>query len=317
MGKTYTSIDGDLATIYFNPAGISSIRGVEANSSYTPPGYYLTEGYYTFFAAGVKVNDYLRLAFSQFQFNLGKTEFLSARVPPFAKHNTLTIASEPIKNLFIGLNANLLVYETGVIGEEISFYLDLGAIKKFEFLQKESTGHSVNIGASVSNFTMSVMTFGNNKFESASELPVTGRFGVSYQFLLDKHLLHENLETLKFLIQGDYQNVFNSDFYTAYRGGGEVLLLEILALRIGYYKEEENDLRLPLENYDEISAITTGFGLQLPLNKLTNLPLNIRFDYTSLPQQPYSNTFSDFDNFTTYSLRLNWLFKEKDKSLKS
>lgn len=309
MGKAYTSIDGDLNSVFFNPAGISSIKGIEMNASYTPPSFYLTEGYYTYFAAGVKVNDYLRLAVSQYQFNLGEAKI-------YTKNNTLTIGAEPVKNLYIGLNANLLVYETGVIGDVKAFYLDLGAIKKFEFLKKETSAHSVNIGASVSNFTMSVFTFEKSKYESVSELPVTGRFAVNYQFLFDKKLIRPEVETLRILIQGEYQNVFNSDFYSAYRTGGEILLFEILALRLGYYKQEENDYRLPLENYDEISAVTYGLGLQLPIHKLTNLPLNIRFDYASMPQEPYSKIYTDFDNFNTYSLRLNWLFKKKDKGQK-
>lgn len=314
MGKASTSIDGDLSTIHFNPAGIASIRGFEINASYTPPSFYLTEGYYTFFGAGIKINDYLRIAVSQFQFNLGKTEMVESSDVPFVKHNTLTIGSEPIKNLYIGLNANLLVYNTGTIGEATSFFLDFGVIKKFEFLQKESSAHSVNMGASVSNFTMSVLNFSDSRYTSVSELPFTGRLGVNYQYSLDKHLIIEKLETLRFLLQGEYQNVLNSEFYSAYRVGGEILIWEILALRAGYYIQEENDFRLPEANYDEITAVTGGIGLQLPLHKLTNLPLNIRFDFTSLPQQPYSMIYTDFENFNTYSLRLNWIFKEKDRS---
>ncbi len=123
MGKAYTSIDGDLTTVFFNPAGISSLKGIELNASYTPPPFYLTEAYYTYFAAGVKVNDYLRLSFSQFQFNLGETNLMqSARV--YTRNNTLTIGSEPIKNLYLGLNANLLVYETGVLGLTRTFYFE-------------------------------------------------------------------------------------------------------------------------------------------------------------------------------------------------
>src|SRR5690606_3497947 len=125
------SVHGDLASVYFNPAGIGSLRGAEIYSSYTPPGYYATEGYYTFFGAGVKVNDYLRVAVSQFQFNLGETN-TGRSTPGFAKHNTLTLASEPIQNLYIGLNASLLVYDPVIVGPERSFYLDFGAIKKFE-----------------------------------------------------------------------------------------------------------------------------------------------------------------------------------------
>jgi len=310
MGKAYTSIDGDLATVYFNPAGVGSLRGAEFIGSYTPPGYYASEGYYTFFGAGVKANDYLRIVVSQFQFNLGKTN-TGRGTPAFAKHNALTIASEPVKNLYIGLNANLLLYDPVIVGPEKSFYLDFGAIKKFEFRRNESSRHAINIGASISNFTMSVMTFGNSQFDLPVELPVTARVGLNYQVFFDKKLPDRKLESLQFLIQGEYRNVVNSDYYSAYRAGAEVLLFEVFALRAGYYKEEENDHGFPYVNYDHISAITMGLGLQLPLYKLSETPLNIRFDYTSLPQESYSESAMDFGNFTTYSLSVSWLFKEK------
>lgn len=313
MGKAYTSIDGDLGTVYFNPAGIASLNGVAISGSYTPPSFYMTEGYYTYFGAGVKLTPYLRFAFTQFQFNYGNTILAVPGNTPFSKRNTLTIASEPFKNFYIGVNANYIVYETGVIGKESSFYIDFGAIKKFDFWQNESTGHSASLGASISNFTLSTMTFGkDNSYRPVDELPVIGRVGVNYQFNFKKDVLIQNLQILRFLAQGEYRNVLNDDLRTAYRAGGEILLCEILALRMGYYKETVDNMSLPDENYDEIIAITAGFGLQLPLNNLTKLPVIISFDYTSLPQQPYSELYTDFENFTTYSLRINWLFKKME-----
>jgi len=38
--------------------------------------------------------------------------------------------------------------------------------------------------------------------------------------------------------------------------------------------------------------------------------LNINFDYASLPQPSYSKTQTDWDNFSAYTLRLNWIIKE-------
>src|ERR1700752_4350542 len=62
MGQSYTSIDGDLSSIYFNPAGIATIKGLELNGSYTPPTFYLASGGFTsFFAAGCRINKYLQV----------------------------------------------------------------------------------------------------------------------------------------------------------------------------------------------------------------------------------------------------------------
>ncbi len=314
MGKAYTSVDGDLGAVYFNPAGISSLKGIALYGAYTPPSFYATEGYYTYFGAGYHVNKYLQIALSQFHFDYGKTNFVGVKEIPFSERNTLTVASEPIKDLYLGLNANYLVFETGIIGKKRSFYLDFGAIKRFTFLQGETCKQSVNLAASISNFTLSTMAFGEEGSRVHSELPITARFGVNYKFTYNTDFGIADLETLQFLVQGEYQNVLNSDYYSAYRAGGEIVISEILALRGGYYIETVNDNGMPSVNYGEISTLTFGFGLQLPLNKLTNLPLNIQFDYVSLPQQAYSRSFTEFDNFTTYSLSLNWLLKETDSS---
>ena len=76
-------------------------------------------------------------------------------------------------------------------------------------------------------------------------------------------------------------------------------------------KEKVDNYGLPSVNSSQISALTYGVGLQIPLNKLTKVPLNIKFDYTSLPQSNYSKVSYNWDNFTTYNLRLNWMLKTK------
>ncbi|MGE3824579.1 MAG: hypothetical protein AB7G44_10155 [Bacteroidia bacterium] len=122
MGRSYTSIDGDLTTIYFNPAGAATIKGVETNGSYTPPPFYLTEGYYWYFSAGLNLSlrnmfkksgwtplptgpgPSIQIAVSKFRFDFGKTEIQNVNKKPYSERNTLTVSSEPIKNLLIGLN---------------------------------------------------------------------------------------------------------------------------------------------------------------------------------------------------------------------
>jgi len=150
MGKGYASIDGDLASIHFNPAGIATINKLELNTSYTPPGYYSTKGYYTFYGLGLRQSKYLQLALSQFHFDFGKTQILNANKTPFTERNTLTISSEPIKNLLVGINANYFVWQPGIDNLSTTVYFDFGLIKKFNLLHG-NIPQSLSLGSSISN----------------------------------------------------------------------------------------------------------------------------------------------------------------------
>jgi hypothetical protein len=311
MGRSYTSIDGDLTTVYFNPAGIATIRGIEINGSYTPPSYYSTEAYYRYFSAGYRLNKYFQFAFSQFHFDLGNTEIPNINKRPYSERNTLTLSSEPVKNLLLGLNVNYLVWQPGLDKTATTFHLDFGVIKKFQFLQNQTSGHSVNIGASIANFNYAKATLDYNGATSINDLPVVTRFGANYQFCLGKRLLTDTLKTLNFLVQGEYQNLLNSIYETAFRVGGEIMILETLSIRAGYYIEKENDFGYPSVNYGKISSFTYGLGLQIPFYKLTKIPMNVNFDFTTLPQPKFSTISPDWKNFKTYNLRLNWIFKNK------
>jgi len=92
--------------------------------------------------------------------------------------------------------------------------------------------------------------------------------------------------------------------------GGELRLLEMLALRLGYYRESRNDYDHP-ENYkDVLTDVTYGFGIELPLEKIpaARIPLTVKFDMTRLPQpSPYKgpNRWSDFSG---YSLSARWVY---------
>ena len=169
--------------------------------------------------------------------------------------------------------------------------------------------HIVNLGASIINLNFAQVTVSVNGMESTSDLPVITRYGANYQFTLKKQFLFDSLDFLKIFTQGEYKMLLNSDFYSGYHFGGEITLFELLALRLGYYYEKVDDHGNPTYNNNNIHSLTYGIGLQIPLNKLTKLPLNINFDYTSLPQPSYTKSETDLANFTSYNLRLNWIMK--------
>jgi len=118
--------------------------------------------------------------------------------------------------------------------------------------------------------------------------------------------LYENSYLLGLTIGLEYQDLFNADFRTAYKAGGELSLLDIVFLRGGYYHETTIDYGY--NSTGMLEEFTYGFGLKLDFDKhFTNgFPLIIQFDFVSLPQPSYITDFNDWDDFTTYNLIANY-----------
>lgn len=320
MGRSYVSIDGDMTSSFFNPAGTATIKGLEINGSFASPFYLAKDAKYRFFNAGYKIKDYLIIGLSSNRFKLGDTVFLAdpsgniigpGKVPTNSTYS-LTLSSQPIKNLYLGLNANYFIWSPGVAKETQTLYFDFGVIKKFEFLKKEASSHSINIGASIVNFNSSQISLDYYGKKINNYLPVITRYGTNYQFTVDEHVLIDTLKTVTILVHGEYQDLLNSDYESGVHAGLEVMFFEILSIRAGYYEEKVYDYGLPLSNNSLIASFTYGLGLQLPLNKLTKIPITINVDYTSLPQPSYAApaNYKPMDNFNTFNFRLNWIFKK-------
>ncbi len=71
MGRGYASIDGDLATIFFNPAGTATLDGLEVYSSFASPYYGLDSAKYDFISAGIRLNKWA-VALSRNHLNYGQ-----------------------------------------------------------------------------------------------------------------------------------------------------------------------------------------------------------------------------------------------------
>ena len=273
-----------------------------------------------YFGLAYNFNKYLTVGLSRNQVNYGMMLLRSTENPEgtgdsgIVAHSiyTLNIASQPIKNLLIGVNLNYMVYN--VISENPkTLFFDFGVIKKFPFQQNSSFQQSINIAANICNLNNSKMTFENTNnsvaiSEYSYDLPVITRYAANYQLIYKNHLLNDTLNILEFLAQAEYDDLLNSDYQTSYHFGSEVKLLEILSLRAGYYHKKIDDYGNPTYQKDNISSFTYGFGFQLPLCKLIKLPLNLNFDYTSQPEITNSKITSDSGDYNSYTFRLNWRF---------
>lgn len=73
LGKAYTAIDGDLASIFYNPAGTARLKGFELNTSFNDsPTRGLNNAGYNFISAGFHLNQYLTVGLSRNHFTYGQ-----------------------------------------------------------------------------------------------------------------------------------------------------------------------------------------------------------------------------------------------------
>jgi len=312
MGKGYCALDGDMTSVFYNPAGIVSLQGLHIYSSFSSPYYFSKSAKYNYFGAGYKLNDYLIVGLSRNHLTFGEDIAYrdSFGTVSYGTNSqslySLTLSSQPLHDLMIGLNTNIFNYKA-LDKNFTSFYCDIGLIKKFQLMKNETYAHSVNIAASIMNVTFSSITIDFAGNEIKNDLPVISRFGACYQFMLAKYSLIDSLYALGFSFNAEYKTLLNSQYHSGIHGGMEISLLELLFLRAGYYNVSNYNLVYPEINKDSLSEFTYGMGIQIPLWKLTRIPLNIKFDYTSLPQPSYSEIITDWENFSTYSVQLNWM----------
>src|SRR6185369_9105700 len=118
MGKGYSSIDGDLSTMFFNPAGTATLQGLALSGSMASPYYLLKKAKYSFIGAGYKINPHLFIGLSRNNFSLGENIYsidINGNISGFSTNDfysnyCMNLSSQPIKNLLIGLNANYFIW---------------------------------------------------------------------------------------------------------------------------------------------------------------------------------------------------------------
>jgi len=314
MGKGYVSISNDLSASFFNPAGIGNINGIELNNSYASPFYMLEDSYHLYNGIGCRLNKYIQFSISRLQWVTNEEiSVLGETVSPKSSISTITLASEPLRGLFIGFNLNYFVWDLGPDHMSKAPYFDFGAIKKFNVYKGEIFSHTISVGSSISNFSNSTVTMDFSNVDETVKLPIISRFGANYHLGYNKQFLIRSLNTLEFLLQSEVQYLLNCEYHTAYKIGGELFFLDLLALRAGYFQEEIYNYGLPENNYSLFSDFTFGFGIQIPFYKLTKIPIRINFDYTSLPQVSYTEgiTEAELGKFSNYTIKINWILKQK------
>jgi hypothetical protein len=306
---------GDIINTYYNPAGLADAKGVGFCFSWSDRYYLLDDAKYRYWGGSAQVGDYGTIGVSKYKFDYGPTGRV---VGPSgdAKTNSgdaailvLTLAGEPLKDLLVGVNISMFQYnfatERGRLQDDGgAHWADIGLLKYFTLGRTQASGHWLKLGGSLSNLTYS----GIDLLGTTEDLPVALRLGTAYEMGWWGLTWKRGLRTVETVLQVEYQDILNYEHQTAVKLGGEVRLIEIVALRLGYYKETVDDYDQDT-NRDNIENTTYGFGLHLPLHKITEgkLPLKLGLDFANLKQPEYT-TSGETDNVKTFTFCANYYF---------
>ena len=325
MGRADVAVGGTASSVFYNPAGIGTIKSWEANLSTSAPFYVLTNSDYFFAGGAYRVHPRIVVGLGGNLLAVGETNFdlnLDGMRYPVDKPKigvlSASIAGEPVKNLHLGLNFNLQGWKNfDDVPAATAFLLDFGALYALNLKRNNS---QLRFGAAVVNINYPTITYtvpdgttGTNAF------PVIFRIGVAYEKEFSIKLPGvENRVPLALVATTEYQNIFNSAYRTAFRLGGELVMARVLAFRLGFFTTSANDFGVET-NKSRINDITYGFGVIVPIDLITKgkAPFAIHLDYYALESPPTTDSGRRLPNRRGFGIRFVGTLDWKQKTDKT
>lgn len=309
MGKINVVNNGDLASATFNPALLSGLRGFASHGTIASSILDFEKSNISFVGMAARIHKRFKLGLSQHAYRFEAGNSLVPDVKYISKRTNLTMASEFAKNWNAGLNFSLHQSKFNDNVEQGSLLLDFGILKEIK-LGTKTDSFGLSFGSSIMNFGYS-STEKNVNYIHPDKLPVTLRVGIAFDYLVKAKTKSRQLYIFDTKFQFEYQDLLNALTYTAIRGGVQLRFLEMLSIRAGYYREVQPNNGSPPKLADVMGTLTYGLGLNLPLDKLIEVPFQVAMDYAHLPREAYINTPNDSSDFNSYTLKVNWLFGKK------
>lgn len=310
LGRGNAALTGSPFMSTYNPAASSFSAAVTAEVSHLEYPFLFGWGggnkNYETYGFGINMEQYGALSFN----------YLNLTFDPnlITYDNWISIASTDIfmmnysysilRNFSVGVNANYY-QENKTHNQGPGFkgwYYDLGLMKKFN-MNYESSEQNLYLGLSFLNLLNSKVSQ-TLKTKFYGWFPSTMRLAAAYEFQPVNKI--SGFRMVNALFTAEYRDLLNSRYRTQFQIGTELTLLEMIILRGGFYNEGLNPL---FGNKTGLSVLTYGFGITAPVKKLSGLdiPLNIKFDYTSLPfPEYYGNDYRHEFNCPVYTLNVSY-----------
>jgi hypothetical protein len=299
LGESFTGTRGDLATMFYNPAGIAGIEGLHATYSQRSMDWisYLSDFRYSSIQAAVQTPVavfgafYHRLNYGELTVRTATNPLGVGKTSPYDHTLGVTGAFTAFPGFDVGVSVKGYQYvdlpaavegTDGVAETSTSWavMVDLGALYTLS-LATGPFSHDIGVGASLQNFGSNAVLSTGSGNTTASEQPARFlRLGVSYSLAVVPPS-ENGLTPCRLTATGEYRNILNTRYFANaerdyYGWGVELWGFEILALRAGWF----------LSNIDWIYGtagepkVRYGAGVHLPMHKLgLSIPLAIRGDY--------------------------------------
>ncbi|MDP4176536.1 MAG: hypothetical protein Q8933_21330 [Bacteroidota bacterium] len=308
MGRGSAVLYGSPFTNFYNPASSSFSRGVNAEVSHLELPYpFRPQKNYDVYGAGVNLGKYGSISFNHLRFLYGESYYNDENNPDMlitykliSSISMLNYSHNIINGLSAGININYFTDNNFNIDVNGWTY-DFGLQKKFSF-ESEKILHDLYLGLSFTNFTNTkIFLFG----KEYTHLPSIMRIAAGYEFKPQGKVA--DYQIFKALLTTQYMHLLNTEEFSHFQLGTEITLFEMLNIRGGFFT-------VGLNNYDvngfvkRLNEATYGFGIELPIKKISNMaiPLNIRFDHTSLPFPLYYPDSRKGDNCPIYTLNISY-----------
>jgi len=299
LGESFTGMRGDLATMFYNPAGIAGIEGIHATYSQRSMDWisYLSDFRYSSIQSVVQTPIavfgafYNRLSYGELTVSSPTSPEGIGKTSPYDQTLGVTGAITAFPGFDLGLSVKGFQYVDlptgggggqGVTTNSTSWavMVDVGALYTLS-LASGPFSHDLGVGASLQNFGSNAVMSAGNGNPTVSEQPARFlRLGVSYSIAIVSPS-ENSLTPCRLTATGEYRNILNTQYSANgerdyYGWGVELWGFEILALRAGWF----------LSNVDWIYGTAGepkaryGAGVHLPMHKLgLSVPLAIRADY--------------------------------------
>jgi hypothetical protein len=307
LGKGNVTATGSVLETYSNPAGLAGAAALSFCTSSSKAFYTLEDARYTYLGGSLRVGRIGVIGVSRYHLDTRErmsqpTGGKDAYTPEYYVY-TLTFSAEPIRDLFAGTNINLLRYNPS--GEYSNvWWADLGLLKTIRLTRSDRMRQLLRVGGSIANFTYSEA----DVTDGTGDLPVTLRIGCSYSAAWWSRTYLTSLKTIELLVNLEYEDLLNSEYLDGYRLGGEVWLLEMIALRIGHYSEDIDDFG-HAGNKGEEEETTYGLGIELPLDKLSDgdIPVVLSLDMVRLDQPSRTHGSAAYDKYSVYTFCIRYV----------
>ena len=266
MGEVFCAVADDISTIYWNPAGLSRLGGMQVTASHMMLFQGIT---YEHAALGVPLSDKLSFGLGASYFSAGELEARSADTEDydglFGAYDIVGTGAVSYKlgMLSLGASAKFIYQSIGETlgGAESGGYLATGlafdvgmhfATEGVEF------GKGVLAGAVVQNLGQAIAFAGPGGFTGAdNQLPRNIKFGVAYKDVENNLLIGSDVN-------------IPSDNNVNIHVGGEYYLSKFFILRLGFKTTTLSDLGF-------LSGLSAGAGFNLQ---------KMQIDYAYVPYGP-------------------------------